>query len=223
MPVSRLSDSGTANGSKKKYQSFLAGNSPQTPDAWDSISTTTLSGSQTTITFSIPQTYGHLRFHVLAKTTDTTVSTSDNLAMVFNSDIIDLLESGMVQSDLIYLDPPYGGSSSDYAVLYRFLEEYLYEEKLENLEHIQKGSKRFAKSKGYQDQFEYLLGLCGNFETWIQRLNTIMDQASKLPEDDTSSRFTFTKYFWKNFEEINAGKIVGWIFEHEDKGWRFKR
>lgn len=62
-----------------------------------------------------------------------------------------------------------------------------------------------------------------NFENWIQRLNTIMDQASKLPEDDTSSRFTFTKYFWKNFDEINEGKIVGWIFENEDKGWRFKR
>ena len=86
MPVSKLSDSGTSAGSKKKYQSFLAGNSPQTPDAWDSISTTTLSGSQTTITFSIPQTYGHLRFHVLAKTTDTVSSSVDNLAMNFNSD-----------------------------------------------------------------------------------------------------------------------------------------
>jgi len=86
MPVSKLSDSGTANGSKKKYQSFLAGNSPQTPDAWDSISTTTLSASQTAITFSIPQTYGHLRFHILAKTTDTASSTVDNLTMVFNSD-----------------------------------------------------------------------------------------------------------------------------------------
>jgi len=86
MPVSKLSDSGTATGSKKKYQSFLAGNAAQTPDAWDSISTTTLSASQTTITFSIPQTYGHLRFHILAKTTDTVSSTVDNLTMNFNSD-----------------------------------------------------------------------------------------------------------------------------------------
>lgn len=62
-----------------------------------------------------------------------------------------------------------------------------------------------------------------NFDAWILRLNTIMDQASKLPEDDTSSRYTYTKYFWKNFEEINEGKIVSWIFENEDKGWRFKR
>jgi len=62
-----------------------------------------------------------------------------------------------------------------------------------------------------------------NFEQWIGRLNNIMNQANALPEDDTSSRFTFTKYFWKNYEEINEGKIVGWIFENEDKGWRFKR
>ena len=86
MPVSKLSDSLGASGSKKTYQSFLAGNAPQTPDAWDSISTTTLSSTQTTITFTIPQTYGHLRFHVLAKTTDTVSSTVDNLSMNFNSD-----------------------------------------------------------------------------------------------------------------------------------------
>lgn len=86
MPVSKLSDSLTANGSKKTYQSFLAGNAPQTPNAWDSISTTTLSATQTTITFTIPQTYGHLRFHILAKTTDTVSSVVDNLSMNFNSD-----------------------------------------------------------------------------------------------------------------------------------------
>ncbi|HRP01334.1 MAG TPA: NAD-dependent epimerase/dehydratase family protein [Candidatus Kapabacteria bacterium] len=62
-----------------------------------------------------------------------------------------------------------------------------------------------------------------NFETWVKRLNIIMEQASQLPDDDTSSRYTYTKYFWKNFEDINEGKIVGWIFENEDKGWRFKR
>jgi len=92
-------------------------------------------------------------------------------AMVFNSDIVELLESGMINTDLIYLDPPYGGSSSDYAVLYRFLEEYLYEDKLDNLEHIQKGAKRFAKSKGYQEQFEHLLSLCDGFETWLISYN----------------------------------------------------
>jgi len=90
---------------------------------------------------------------------------------VLNSDIIDILESGLIQTDLLYLDPPYGGASSDYAILYRFLEEYLYECKLEDMEHIQKGSKRFCKKKGYQEQFENLLSLCGAFPVWLISYN----------------------------------------------------
>jgi len=86
MPVSKLSDSLTANGSKRTYQSFLAGNAAQTPDAWDSISTTTLASSQTTITFEIPQTYGHLRFHILGKQDATASATWYNIRMNFNSD-----------------------------------------------------------------------------------------------------------------------------------------
>lgn len=90
---------------------------------------------------------------------------------VFNSDIIDILESKLIVADLIYVDPPYGGNSSDYSSLYRFLEEYLYEDKLENLEHIQKGAKRFSKSKGYQEQFENLLSLCKGFKSWLISYN----------------------------------------------------
>lgn len=90
---------------------------------------------------------------------------------VFNSDVIELLESEIIEADLLYLDPPYGGSSSDYANLYRFLEEYLYESKLEDMEHIQKGAKRFCRNKGYQDQFEHLLSLCGKFDTWLISYN----------------------------------------------------
>lgn len=96
---------------------------------------------------------------------------SHEQGVVFNSDVIDLLESNMVEADLLYLDPPYGGPSSDYASLYRFLEEYLYECKLDDMEHIQKGAKRFSKTKGYQDQFEHLLSLCSGFNTWLISYN----------------------------------------------------
>jgi adenine-specific DNA methylase len=95
----------------------------------------------------------------------------DGNCAVFNADIIELLESGVVQTDLLYLDPPYGGASSDYTNLYRFLEEFLYEDKLENLEHIKKGSKRFSNKKGYQKEFEYMLSLCSNFPTWMLSYN----------------------------------------------------
>jgi len=96
---------------------------------------------------------------------------SDSDSLVFNADVVELLEAGIVKADLIYLDPPYGGASSDYTTLYRFLEEFLYEDKLENLEHIQKGSRRFSNKKGYQAEFEYLLSLCSGFSTWILSYN----------------------------------------------------
>jgi adenine-specific DNA methylase len=110
--------------------------------------------------------------------TDTPIKIEDfkavlnkNQGCVFNADIIELLQSNIINTDLIYLDPPYGGASSDYSVLYRFLEEFLYEDKLENLEHVQKGGKRFSKKTGYQEQFENLLSLCGNFKTWMISYN----------------------------------------------------
>jgi adenine-specific DNA methylase len=100
-----------------------------------------------------------------------TVLTKSGQGCVFNSDIIDLLEANVIDADLLYLDPPYGGASSDYAILYRFLEEYLYECKLEDMEHIQKGAKRFSKKNNYQEQFEKLLSLCGKFKTWLISYN----------------------------------------------------
>ena len=93
-------------------------------------------------------------------------------ATVFNEDIITLLEANVVKADLLYLDPPYQDSSSDYASLYRFVEEYIYGEKLENLEHIQKGAKRFVHKKDYREHFEKLLSLCPDFKTWLISYNS---------------------------------------------------
>lgn len=62
-----------------------------------------------------------------------------------------------------------------------------------------------------------------NFEEWKRIIKQIIDQAESTPKDDTSSRYTYTPEYWDNYETFNEGKIVGWIFEHEDKGWRFKR
>jgi hypothetical protein len=62
-----------------------------------------------------------------------------------------------------------------------------------------------------------------NFELWQKRLEEIKNQTSKIKEDDTSSRYTYSVDYWDHFNSIDEGKLVGWIFEHEDKGWRFKR
>ncbi len=62
-----------------------------------------------------------------------------------------------------------------------------------------------------------------NWDNWKTMIDKIMDYTSKLPSDDTSSRFTYTMDYWDNFDGFDEGKIVGWIFENEDKGWRFKR
>jgi hypothetical protein len=62
-----------------------------------------------------------------------------------------------------------------------------------------------------------------NFDDWKRIIKIIMEQSKSLPADDTSSRYTYTLDYWDNFETFNEGKIVAWIFENEDKGWRFKR
>ncbi len=62
-----------------------------------------------------------------------------------------------------------------------------------------------------------------NWDNWKMMVDKIMDFTNKLPKDDTSSRFTYTMDYWDNFDGFDEGKIVGWIFENEDKGWRFKR
>lgn len=62
-----------------------------------------------------------------------------------------------------------------------------------------------------------------NFSLWKNRIAKIIEQAESVGDEETSSRFAYTKDYWKNFETIDEGKIGGWIFEFEDLGWRFKR
>lgn len=62
-----------------------------------------------------------------------------------------------------------------------------------------------------------------NFMKWQNRIKTIIAQLNSQPKNDTSSRFNYTLDYWNNFETIEEGKLIAWIFENEDKGWRFKR
>ncbi|MBI5324130.1 MAG: hypothetical protein HZB41_02430 [Ignavibacteriae bacterium] len=63
----------------------------------------------------------------------------------------------------------------------------------------------------------------GNFKYWQKIVKDIMFQADNISANDTSSRFSYTKDYWNSYEKIDEGKLVGWIFENEDHGWRFKR
>lgn len=61
-----------------------------------------------------------------------------------------------------------------------------------------------------------------NFELWINRFNKIIEETEKIPFDDTSSRFVRNREFWNDYEEIDTGKIVGWLFIYEELGERMK-
>lgn len=61
-----------------------------------------------------------------------------------------------------------------------------------------------------------------NMKIWQDRLHTIINDAESLPETDTSSMYVRNKKYWNNFNTIDIGKIVGWIFIKEEKGERMK-
>lgn len=79
----------------------------------------------------------------------------------------------MGKKSIAYIDPPYGGQSSDYPKLYSFLEEYIYMKPLNEIEKIQKFN-RYAKAKGYEEQFiEFLDALDKTqlFDIWVLSYN----------------------------------------------------
>lgn len=61
-----------------------------------------------------------------------------------------------------------------------------------------------------------------NMARWKKRFKELMKMIDQIPPDDTSSRFMYRKEYWNNFEEIDPGKIAGWIFSYEEKGMRMK-
>ncbi len=62
-----------------------------------------------------------------------------------------------------------------------------------------------------------------SFAAWQERVNKIIAHAEEVSPDETGSRYSYTLDYWNHFEKFEEGKIAGWLFEFEDKGWRFKR
>ncbi len=61
-----------------------------------------------------------------------------------------------------------------------------------------------------------------NMERWQKRFERIMSDVTKIAKGDTSSRHFRTKAYWNNFEDIDPGKLAGWVFSEEEKGGRMK-
>ncbi|MCL5268004.1 MAG: short-chain dehydrogenase [Bacteroidetes bacterium] len=61
-----------------------------------------------------------------------------------------------------------------------------------------------------------------NMTLWKSRFCEIKKMTEPIPVGETSSRFIYTKEYWNNFETIEPGRVVGWIFSYEEKGLRMK-
>ncbi|MFA7361227.1 MAG: short-chain dehydrogenase [Candidatus Kapaibacterium sp.] len=61
-----------------------------------------------------------------------------------------------------------------------------------------------------------------NWKNWRQRFINIMKTTDKNYDSTFSSREIFHHNYWHNFDEVNIGKIVGWIFINEEQGLRMK-
>jgi hypothetical protein len=62
-----------------------------------------------------------------------------------------------------------------------------------------------------------------NMQLWLTWFDAILRQKDERPADDTSSRFDFDETYFDPDDEINPGKMAGWIFINIDKGKRVKR
>lgn len=61
-----------------------------------------------------------------------------------------------------------------------------------------------------------------NWRNWKKRFEIIIKQTNNNFDGLFSSRVTFSHDYWHGFNEINIGKIVGWIFINEEEGLRMK-
>lgn len=62
-----------------------------------------------------------------------------------------------------------------------------------------------------------------NMQRWLAWFAAILTQKDERPLDDTSSRFDFDEDYFDPDDEINPGKMAGWVFINIDKGKRVKR
>ena len=61
-----------------------------------------------------------------------------------------------------------------------------------------------------------------NFKVWQERIHKIKKEVDAIPQDDTSSKYDRDREYWYETNELQPGKIVGWLFLQEEQGLRMK-
>ncbi len=61
-----------------------------------------------------------------------------------------------------------------------------------------------------------------NISLWLKRFENIIAEIKSIPHGDTSSQFDRNYEYWRPEDNIQAGKVVGWIFLFEERGIRMK-
>lgn len=75
----------------------------------------------------------------------------------YNMDAIDFLRTVKPEVDLAYIDPPYGGSQSDYGFMYALFEEMIHGVPYKEIEEKRFGADSFIDKDNYKKNFSQLL------------------------------------------------------------------
>jgi len=87
----------------------------------------------------------------------------------FNLNVFEFLNLDYTKDvDLVYFDPPYGGSTSDYSSMYAFLEQFITQDYISEEKQLQ--SKNFSL-KQYEENFIRLLDCVVDIKYWIFSYN----------------------------------------------------
>jgi len=103
--------------------------------------------------------------HIIKNLLDYNKAIFDNqqINKVYNDDIFNLLNK--IQTDLIYLDPPYTGTMNNYFGFYGLIDEYVYSKKLKPFEN------NFIDKKSSLELFDKLFANLQNFKYWFLSYN----------------------------------------------------
>jgi adenine-specific DNA-methyltransferase len=123
-----------------------------------------------------------------------------------NYDIIYLLKNSDFVTDVAYIDPPYGGGSTDYANMYQFLEEYIYSERIENIRHVKEYGKRFVNKKAYENNFIEMLSLLERFPVWVMSYN----------DSSWRDKDYIVNELKKHKKKVNVYEVENYMYNYRD-------